>query len=421
MELGKDDARTHQIDMVSDSAAALNMTPEMVQLYKNLVTQAGLTFGARHYNGYHWLLTLSDHVAQFGLEHHESSDDRTAESAITDENQHLGLATLLAHEYTHSWNGKYRRPAGLATGDFSKPMQGDLLWIYEGLTNYLGELLPARSGLMTPEQYRDQLAETAASMEHNTGRTWRPLSDTATGAQSMFNASQEWGSWRRGYDYYPEGTLIWLEADVLIREKTQGKKSLNDFLRLFHGGANTGPALKPYTLDDVINTIRQVLDYDWKGFFNMRVFVPNPHAPMGGIEGGGWKLVYSDTQSDAAKARSVSFKGADLRYSLGLMIKEDSTIQDVVFGLPAEKAGLAPGMKLIAVNNRKYSADGLKAVVKQAKGSAEPILLLVENTEFYKTYKVDYHRGERYPHLERDNAKPDILSEVMKPLTPRGK
>src|SRR5262249_43842053 len=310
-----------------------------------LVTQAGLTFGARHYNGYHWLLTLSEHTAHFGLEHHESSDDRINENAITDENMHLQLATLLAHEYTHSWNGKYRRPSGLATGDFHKPMQGDLLWIYEGLTNYLGEILPARSGLITNEQYRDLLAETAAGMEYNTGRTWRPLSDTATAAQTLYLSPQEWGSWRRGVDYYPEGSLLWLEADVIIREKTQGKKSLNDFLRLFHGGASTGPTLKTYSLDDVIGTLHQVLDYDWKGFFNTRVFVVNPHAPMGGIEGGGWKLVYTDTQSDTAKARNANFKGVDLHYSLGTVVNDDGTVQDVVFGLPAEKAGLAPGMK----------------------------------------------------------------------------
>ena len=416
VDLGSDGSRKHDIFLAGDSAASIEMPAELRKAARQLVAEAGALFGARHYNGYKWLLTLSDHVSQFGLEHHESSDDRTSEDSLTNKDIRVWLGMLLSHEYVHSWNGKYRRPAGLATGDFSTPMKGDLLWAYEGLTNYLGDILPARSGFISAELFRDTLAATAASMEATSGRAWRPLSDTATAAQVLYSGPQEWGSWRRGVDFYPEGTLIWLEADTIIRQQTQGKRSLNDFCRAFHGGESGGPAVKPYALDDVISGLNGVAPYDWRGFLQKRVFDTNPRAPLGGIELGGWKLVYSDKQSDQFRATEDHDKVANAMYSIGLQVKDDGAIGDVVFGHPAEKAGLSPGMKVVAVNGRKFTLDVLRAAIKESKTRVDPLDLLVENSDFYKTYRVDYHGGERYPHLERDASKPDILSEIIKPL-----
>ena len=405
IDLGQGDvlsgAPSHEIDLVSDSAAALEMTPEQVAAYKRLVTEAHALFGARHYQGYRFLYTLSDRVANFGLEHHESSDDRAPERVLIDDTKRKLWAGLLPHEFVHSWNGKYRRPAGLTTPDFEQPMKGDLLWVYEGLTEYLGVVLTARSGLWSPADFMDDLAVTASSMEAMTGRAWRPLSDTTIAAQLLYGAPGEWRAWRRSVDFYPEGELIWLEADVLIREKTSGKKSLNDFCRKFHGEPSGAPAVKTYTFEDVVAGLNEVLPYDWKGFLLARLS-STAGAPLGGITAGGWKLVYNETPSDAFKAGEADSKSTNLRASIGLVVKEDATVADVVPGLAAAQAGLGPGMKVVAVGGRKYSADVIHDAVKATKAAKEPLEILAENGEYYKTYRLDYHGGERYPHLERD-------------------
>src|SRR5215469_6730965 len=231
------------------------MKPEDQGHFTQLVAETGALFGARHYRSYHFLLTLRDYVAHFGLEHHESSDNREGERYLIDEDDRWLAAGLLPHEMTHSWNGKYRRPAGLATPDYQQPMEGDLLWVYEGLTQYLGYILTARSGLWTRQQFLDEAAETAAALDHTPGRSWRPLQDTADAAQLLYNALPEFESWRRSVDYYPEGFLIWLEADTVIRQQTHGQKSLNDFCRIFHGGGNTPPMVKTYNFDEVVDTL----------------------------------------------------------------------------------------------------------------------------------------------------------------------
>jgi predicted metalloprotease with PDZ domain len=255
--------------------------PQIEQGFKNLVQEAGAIFGSRHYRDYHFLLTLSDHVAHFGLEHHESSDDRLGERAFLDESGRKVEAGLLPHEFVHSWNGKFRRPAGLATGDYQKPMKGDLLWVYEGLTEYLGEILTPRSSLITPEEFREDLAIEAAKLDRKTGRAWRPLEDTAVAAQLLYQARSDYADYRRGTDYYPEGTLIWLEADVMIRQLSKGTKSLDDFCRNFHGGPGGAPDLKPYTFDDIVAGLNAIQPYDWAGFLRTRLTSTSPHAPLG--------------------------------------------------------------------------------------------------------------------------------------------
>jgi len=402
-----------EMDVAADSAAALDPPQEVWDHYKTLVEQANKLFGAHHYRDYHFLYSLSDHVAHFGLEHHESDDSRVVERGLVDESERKMEASLLPHEYVHSWNGKYRRPADLATPDYQQPMQDDLLWVYEGLTNYLGTVLTARSGLLTQQEARDDLALTAAALDHTPGRTWRNLQDTADDAAELYFAPRSWESWRRGTDFYDEGTLDWLWADIIIRQQSKGKKTLDDFCKLFHGAPSTPPMVKTYTFDDVVNSLNQVVAYDWRGFWTERLTNHGPGAPLGGIEGSGWKLAYDDTPSAMnCGGGECTAHFVDPRYSLGLNLREDGTIVDTIEGMPAALAGVGAGMKLIGVNGRRFSADILRDAIKASKSNAGPLELLVENTDYYKTYTLDYHGGERYPHLVRDESKADLLTEI---------
>ena len=385
--------------------------------FKKLIVEANNLFGAYHYNHYDFLCTLSDHTAHFGLEHHQSSDNRMSERTFINNNLFKRAAALLPHEYVHSWNGKYRRPAGLATGDFTTPMKDDLLWVYEGLTQYLGKVLTARSGLYTPEEYMDDLANVAAKLDNRPGRTWRPLQDTNDEAQLLYYTRPDYDSWRRSVDFYDEGDLIWLEADITIRQLTKGKKSLDDFCKIFHGGESNGPQLKPYTFEDVINGMNEIAKYDWRNFFLIRLQSLSPNAPLGGIEKGGWKLVYKDMPNNMEKVYEDVYKIVNLSYSLGIRLDSDGKITDVIPGTLAAKAGLAPNMTLVAINGRKYSNERIHEALKFAAGNSSPIEFIVANGEFYSTVDVDYRGGERYPYLERDTTKPDLLSIVISPLT----
>ena len=404
-----------EMDVAADSAAALDAPPDLWEHYKNLVKQTDALFGAQHYRDYHFLFSLSDHVAHFGLEHHESNDSRLGERALVDPNKRLLGSGLLSHEFVHSWNGKYRRPADLATSDYEKPMQTDLLWVYEGLTEYLGEILTGRMGERTPEEFRDSLAYTAAELDHTPGRAWRNLQDTADGVPAMQDAPHQWKSWRRALDYYEEDELTWLWADIIIRQQTHGQKSLDDFCRIFHGAPGGPPQVKTYTFDDIVSTLNQVAPYDWRGFWTERLTNHGPGAPLGGIEGSGWKLVYDSTRSPRVQAEEGDRGSVNAAYSIGLWLKSDGTVTDTVEGMPAAQAGIGPGMKLIAVNGRKFSKDVLGDALQEGKNSHAALELLVENTEYYKTYKLDYHGGEKFPHLVRDETKPDVLTEIIKP------
>jgi predicted metalloprotease with PDZ domain len=294
-------------------------------------------------------------------------------------------------------------------------MKSELLWVYEGLTTYLGEMLTARSGLWNVTNYLEHLALVAAQLDYQRGRAWRPLADTAVAAHLLYYARPEGASWRRGVDFYAEGELIWLEADVTIRERTQGRRSLDDFCQRFYGGESGPPRVVPYTLEDVVAALDAVAPFDWRAFFQQRIYSVNPRAPLGGIERGGWRLVYRETPSDMLKNAETAQKGTDLSFSLGLSLKEDGAILDVIPGRPADRAGVGSGMKLLAVNNRRWKPELLRTAIKEAKGGAAPIELLVENGDVFKTCRLDYHDGERYPHLERDDAKPDLLTEIIKP------
>ncbi len=422
IELGSDGGLAHYLHIAADSDRALEAAPETIESFKNLVKEEGALFQARHYRDYHFLLTLSDHVAHFGLEHHESSDDRVGERTLIDDAQRVTEGFLLPHEFTHSWNGKFRRPAGLAgkdgkDGGYDTPMKGDLLWVYEGLTEYLGEVLTPRSALWTPEQYRDYLAITAASLDNEYGRRWRPLEDTAVAAQLLYSAPEDYNAYRRNVDYYPEGTLIWLEADVTIRKLSQGKKSINDFCRAFYGGPGGKPEMKTYRFEDVVAGMNAVQPYDWAGFFNQRLHSTAPNAPLGGVEGSGWKLTYDANRSDYWKNLEEVSKGADFSYSLGIKVRDDDgTISDIAIDSPAFKAGMAPAVKLIAVNQRQYNSTLLREAIQAAAKDGKPISLMVKAGDFYQTYTVAYRGGERYPHLVRIDGAPDLLSEIIAPM-----
>jgi predicted metalloprotease with PDZ domain len=408
----------HVIDMVGESEASLQMSGQDVTAYKNLVAETGALFGARHYQHYDFLLVLSDEIGHHGVEHHQSSDNGASERMLTESSQHLLEAGLMPHEFVHSWNGKYRRPAGLATRNYQDPMTGELLWVYEGLTDYLGNVLTARSGLWSAEQYRESLAETAAEMDYTVGRSWRPLEDTAVSVQILRLLGPEWHSWRRGLDYYPEGDLIWLEVDSKIRELTQDKRSLDDFCRKFHGGPSGPPQVIPYTFDEVVKTLNEVAPFDWAELLRERVASTAPHAPLGGIEQSGWRLVYNDQPNQFTEAAEKLNEGVDVTYSLGFWLKKGGEFGDVAPGSPAYQAGIGPGMKLIAVNGRKWSREVLRDAIRAAQKDRQPIELLVENKQFFKTYPVPYYDGEKHPHLERVEGRRDRLSEIVKAQAP---
>ncbi len=400
------DERPHEIDIIADSDTALTLPDNFVATYDGLVEQAGLALGGRHYRHYHWLVTLSDSVAHFGLEHHESSDNRVGEEALLKAPGRRGLAGLLAHEYVHSWNGKYRRPAGLLSPDYQTPMQGELLWVYEGLTTYLGGILPPRFGAWTPEFFRDYVAAVASDLESETGRTWRPLADTAVEAQILYGAGGQWWSLRRGTDFYAESLLVWLDADTIIREQSGGKKSLDDFMRRFYGGL-TGPAVKPYTFEDVVAAMNETQPFDWRTFFNTRLNSLEPHAPLEGLARSGWKLVYTDKENEAQADSAEQNKNLNLRTSLGVQLGENGNVGDVTPGLPAAKAGVTPGSRILAVNGRRYSNDVLKAALNA------PMDLIIQNGDAFSVVHVDYNGGIKYPHLVRDETKKDLLTQII--------
>jgi predicted metalloprotease with PDZ domain len=410
----------HYLHIAADSERATRITEDETKHYRNLVEEANTLFGAHHYRDYHFLLTLSDHVAHFGLEHHESSDDRVDEDALVDDDTRKVDADLLPHEFVHTWNGKYRRPAGLATPDYNAPMKGDLLWVYEGLTEYLGEILTPRSGLWTAQEYLDSLAREAAALDHEKGRQWRPLEDTAVAAQVLYNARTDYSDFRRSTDFYEEGDLIWLDVDVTLRKLSKGKKSIDDFCKAFHGGPSSAPEVKPYTFEDVVAALNAVEKYDWAGFLKERLESTSARAPLDGIKAGGYNLVYTAERSDLWKTREDVRKTIDLSYSLGLTAKDSGDVIDVHLDSPAYKAGLAPATKIIAVNGRQFTTNVLHHAVEDSVKSTTPMQLLIKDGEYYKTLAIDYHGGELYPHLVRDKAKTDVISDIIRPHAGKG-
>ena len=417
IELAPEVKPRHVLDLAADGPEDLALTQTHIDEFSRLVRETGALYKSRHYGSYHFLVTLSDQVAHFGLEHHQSSDDRVGPTDFVSDLKFTLGGLLLPHEFTHSWNGKYRRPAGLATPNYQVPMIGDLLWVYEGLTEYLGDVLAARCGIWTPEQYRDRLATIAAKYANRPGRTWRDIADTARMAQVLYNVGGPYDNWRLGTDFYDEGELLWLDVDTTIRKMSNGAKTLNDFVAAFHGlNGDTPPRVVPYTFEDVVAGLNAVVPNDWATFLRTRLESKSPTPPLGGLENGGYKLVYTDGPNNWSAMEEADSGSISFWYSLGLQVGQQGVLGDVLVGGIADKAGFGPGMKIIAVNSREFAPDVLRAAVVAAKDSKEPIELIVENTGFFKVLKIDYHGGERYPALERVANTPDRLDDILAPM-----
>jgi len=322
----------------------------------------------------------------------------------------------LPHEYVHSWNGKYRRPEGLVTPDYQTPMKDDLLWVYEGLTEYLGEVLTARSGLLAEEQWREGLAYLVATYTHRPGREWRPLQDTADAAPFLYDATTDWSNWRRGTDFYDEGELLWLDVDATIRALTKDKKSMNDFCKVFHGGSGGAPELKPYDFDEVVATLNGIAPNDWAGFLRARLDGLSTKTPIEALENSGWKLVYNEQPNEMGANEEALARRADLTFTVGMTVLDDGTVADVIHGGTAYDAGVAPGMRIVAVNGEQYSPDKLREAIGNAKTVLNPIQFIVANGAQFKSMSMEYHDGLKFPHIERDGAKPDYLGEILHPL-----
>ena len=410
------DGYTNEIDAFADAPEDLRLDGEGVQHYKNLVAEADALYGARHWNHYHFLLTLSDVIPGQGIEHHQSSDNRASSDYWTDAGALQNGADLLPHEFSHSWNGKYRRPADLVTTDYQQPEQTDLLWVYEGLNQYLGDMLVYRSGIIDPAEYPEYLAHVYAHMDEEPGRLADPLVDTAVAAPYLYLAPDEWRSQRRSADdFYDEGELVWLSVDAIIRTRSGGAKSLDDFLKAFDGQRNTGPMVVPYTREDVENALSAVLPYDWHQFFQTWVYEVAPHPAPYGIELTGWKLVWNQTPNHWDELGADVGREHDFLYSLGFMTDDDGHINDVVDGSPAARAGIGTTTQIIAVNGRKFTPELLNVALTDGSDPSSTLSLLVLDADRYRTVDIDYHAGARFPHLERVPGSVDLLARIMAP------
>lgn len=405
----------HRVIIACDSPDGLEVPEATLKAWKALPGEAAALFGAaKPYETYTFLLGLSNHIPTAGIEHHQSSDNRLPELALVKAAERKSAATLFPHEFAHAWNGKFRRPADMIMVDYQTPQQTRLLWVYEGLTNYFGWLMAVRSGLMSPDEAHDYLAMTAARMTNTKARGWRPLDDTAAAASTLFDATRSWRSARRAVDFYDEGTLLWLEVDVMIRTQTKGTKSLDDFCKAFFDGGQGKPAVRGYRLDAVLDALNAVSPHDWKTHFQRRVEAVAEAPPLEGITGGGWKLAFAEKPTELFTAMEGLSKGVNLSDSIGLAVSGDGLMGDIVPNSAAAKAGLAPGMKLLAVNGRRFSPDGLKTAVAATKSGGK-LELLAENGDFFKSHALEYKDGARYPRLEKVAGQADVLAEVVKP------
>lgn len=405
------------LNVFGDRAAQIAISDAQLAAHRNLVAETDALFGARHYAHYDFLLAVSDNFSKIGLEHHQSSENGVPAGYFTDWDTLGEYRDLLAHEMTHSWNGKFRRPADLWTPNYNVPMRGSLLWVYEGQTEFWGDVLAARSGLWSPEFAREALARFAAEYDlQRPGRTWRSLADTTSQPAIDYAGDPPYVSWSRDVDYYSEGLLIWLDVDTKIRELTGERRSLDDFARAFCGMEPGRTAPLMYTFDDVVAALQAIAPFDWRGFLEQRVDGHGPGAPLDGIARGGWKLAWSEEPNAYLASYEARKKLVDLGDSVGLVVStDDQTVADVLWEGPAFRAGIVQGSKIVAVNGREFSAELLKEAIREARDSTRPIELLVKDYDTYRTAKVDWHGGLRYPHLERVEGAPDRLAALYAP------
>jgi predicted metalloprotease with PDZ domain len=402
-----------RLNIFADRASLLETKPDQLDAHRALVQQAYKVFGSHHYSHYDFLLALTDRMGGIGLEHHQSSENGTDPDYFTEWDKNSNARDLLPHEYAHSWNGKFRRPADLWTPNYNIPMRDSLLWVYEGQTQYWGYVLAARSGLLTKQEALDAIAWDAAAYDNRVGREWRPLEDTTNDPIIAMRRALPWRSWQRSEDYYSEGQLIWLDTDTLIREQSQGQKSLDDFARAFFGINDGSYVPVTYTFDDVVNALNRVQPYDWAKFLRTRLEGHGPGAPLDGIVRGGYKLVYKNTPSSYFKESESSRRVTDLTYTVGMVVGNEGALTDVLWGGLAFTNGLVMGTQIVAVDGTAYSSDRLKDAIENAKKNTEPIELLVRSGDRFRTVRFNYHDGLRYPHLERDTNIPARLDEIL--------
>ncbi|MBW3616510.1 MAG: peptidase M61 [Proteobacteria bacterium] len=402
-----------RLNIVGDAPENLEIKPAQLQQHRALVRQADLLFGARHFDRYDFLLATTERMGGIGLEHHRSSENGVGADYFTQWDEDLNAHDLLPHEYVHSWNGKHRRGADLWTPNYNVPMRNSLLWVYEGQTSYWGPVLAARSGLLTKAQTLETLAMTAAAYQARAGRAWRSVADTTFGPVVSARRPQPWTDYQRAEDYYTEGSLIWLDADTLIRERSGGRRSLDDFARRFFGGRGGRATVVTYTFDDVVSALNAVQPYDWATFLRTRVEGVGQPAPLAGFARGGYRLVYRDTPSSVFKDEEATRKVTDLTYSLGLVANREGRLTSVRWQGPAYAAGLAIGAQIMAVNGQAFDGDRLRAAVRNAKGGTQPIELLVKRGDQFRTVRIAYAEGLRYPHLERIPGAPARLDQIL--------
>ena len=398
------------LTVFADHEEDLEARPEQIEQHKALVTQADKLFNSRHFDHYDFMLTLNEHMADLGIEHHRSSETGYSPHYFLDWDGLAADHDLLAHEYTHSWNGKYRRPADLWTADYNQPQRGSLLWVYEGQTQYWGLVLACRAGLISKPQMLEELAALSASFDAMPGRQWRSLQDTTAGELIGSRGFRGYNDWQRGLDYYSEGALIWLDADTLIRERSHGQKSLDDFARAFFGIENGQMTPNTYRFEDVVAALNAVQPNDWAGFLRSRLDGHGPGAPLDGLARGGYRLVWNDTANSYIASSDSENHTVSLLTSIGIIIGREGMIGEVAWNGPAFKAGLAPGSQLIAVNGFAYDggSEQIKnALLAAAKPGAAPIELLVRSDDRYRLLSVDYHGGLHIPHLEASGSQPD--------------
>ncbi|MCC6788877.1 MAG: M61 family metallopeptidase [Hyphomonadaceae bacterium] len=420
-------SRVEQLDRSGRSRVTLSIfaerldqlaaTDEQIRLHRNLVVQADRLFGARHFDHYDLLFALGDRLSGIGLEHHRSSENKVPGGYFTEWDNSVDDHDLLPHEYLHSWIGKYRRPADLYTPSYDVPMRGELLWAYEGSNQYWGQILTARSGMFTRQQGLDYLASVAATYQYRVGREWRSVTDTGNDPIIAARRPTPWVSYSRSEDYYSEGLLVWLDADTLIRQRTGGRRSLDDFARRFYGvpSENGSRRVNTFTFDDVVANLNAVMPYDWATFLRERFEAADTEPPLDGIERGGWRLVYTEERSAYQRAAESYGKTASFAYSIGLTFSDGNTVSAVQWDSPAFNAGITTGTQVIAVNGETYSADLMRRAITAAKDGASPLELLLKNGDSYRTIQLDYRDGLRYPHLERIPGRTDWLGRILAP------
>jgi predicted metalloprotease with PDZ domain len=415
-----------RINVFADEDKYLEITPDELQKHKALAAEADKLYQSHHYNHYDFLLLLSDKVGGIGLEHHQSSEDGARPKYFTDWNMGVVGRDLLGHEYTHSWDGKFRRPADLWTAAFNEPMRDDLLWVYEGMTQYWGAVLTARSGMRTQEESRDMLARVAAGFEISPGRNWRPMVDTTNQPTVSQRRPVSWVSWQLPENYYQEGELIWLDADTKIRELTNGQKSLDDFAAAFFGVNNGSFVTDTYTLNDVVNAMNQVAPYDWASFFKERVYDLHPQVPEDGFTRGGYKLAYTDKMPVWMMRGDGQSGSADFSTSLGFSVGNPrgvpetenaptGSLSNVWWGSPSFKAGVTPDMRIVSVNGKSYTAQGLREAILDAEKTKQPLELQFRRGEDYKSFSIPYFDGLRIPSLQRVDGTPARLDDILAP------